>query len=289
MHSLLPRRWRRLATLLALLGGVVLLAVDLPFPAAADPVQTPRPSPSPSPSPSASPSGSSSPTVARGVLQPADPTSGPQGIDVSRYQGSVDWHKVRGSGIQFTYVKATEGQQYVDASFEANAQNAARAGVLRGAYHFARPDRGSGKDQANHLVNHGGGWKNDGKTLPAAVDMEWNPAGPTCYGMSEKQIVSWLWDFVNQYHARAGRWPVIYTPAVWWDQCTGGYSGFEHRGTPLWQSTLGNTPHQLARGWTRPTFWQYDQRTTVPGIPRLVDVNVFNGSTEKLHELAAQD
>ena len=275
MRLLLSRRWRRLATVLALVVGGVLVLGDLPFPAAADPLQTPTPSPSPA--------------VAAGGLAPADPASGPQGIDVSAHQRSVDWDRVRGSGIQFAYLKATAGRQFVDTSFESNAQNAARAGVLRGAYHFARPDRASGKDQANHLVNHGGGWKDDGKTLPAAVDMEWNPAGPTCYGMSRKQIVSWLWDFVNQYHARAGRWPVIYTPAVWWNQCTGGYSGFERRGDPLWQSTLGNTPRQLARGWTRTTFWQYEQRTTVPGIPRLVDIDVFNGSTEELHRLASKD
>jgi GH25 family lysozyme M1 (1,4-beta-N-acetylmuramidase) len=99
------------------------------------------------------------------------------GIDVSHYQGSINWTSVRNSGIEFAFIKSTEGTSYKDTQFNTNYVAAYNAGVIRGAYHFALPDRSSGAVQANYLASNGGAWSGDSRTPPAALDVEGNPYG----------------------------------------------------------------------------------------------------------------
>src|SRR5262249_22791906 len=66
-----------------------------------------------------------------------------KGIDVSNYQGKIDWQAVKKSGVVFAFAKATEGVDFVDKSFAANFKAMKAAGIIRGAYHFARPGRGA--------------------------------------------------------------------------------------------------------------------------------------------------
>lgn len=109
-------------------------------------------------------------TVLAVTASPAQAATTP-GIDVSRYQGSINWTSVRTAGIQFAYIKATEGVSYRDPNFGANYVGAYHAGVIRGAYHFALPNRSSGAVQANYLASNGGAWSADSRTLPAALDI----------------------------------------------------------------------------------------------------------------------
>ena len=83
--------------------------------------------------------------------------------------------------------------------------------MIRGAYHFALPDSSSGAAQADYFAKNGGGWSNDGITLPGALDIEYNPYGATCYGLSASAMVDWIEDFVTSYESATGRWPLIYT------------------------------------------------------------------------------
>lgn len=69
----------------------------------------------------------------------------------------------------------------------------------------------SGADQANYFVDNGGGWSADGKTLPGALDIEYNPYGDTCYSMSASELTNRIADFNATYRARTGRDVVIYT------------------------------------------------------------------------------
>ena len=82
----------------------------------------------------------------------------PVGIDVSKWQGSINWNSVRGAGIEFAWMKATEGLTYKDPNFSANYLGAYNAGVIRGAYHFARPDVSGGTAQADFFASNGGAW-----------------------------------------------------------------------------------------------------------------------------------
>jgi lysozyme len=98
------------------------------------------------------------------------------GIDVSKYQGDIDWTAVRASGVQFAWIKATEGGDRVDEKFAQNWAAAKAAGVPRGAYHFAYWCR-SGEDQAAWFTQN---VPNDPDALPPVLDVEWNGQSKTC-------------------------------------------------------------------------------------------------------------
>src|SRR6266511_817611 len=93
-------------------------------------------------------------------------------------------HAAAGGGIRFAYVKATEGTSYQNPYFAQQYVGSYNAGMVRGSYHFALPDASSGAAQADYFADHGGGWSADNQTLPGSLDIEWNPYGATCYGLS---------------------------------------------------------------------------------------------------------
>ena len=133
------------------------------------------------------------------------------GLDVSGYQGNVNWSATRSNGARFAYIKATQGTTYRNPYFAQQYTGSYSAGIIRGAYHFATPNTSSGAAQATFFVNHGGGWSRDGKTLPPALDLEYNPYGSACYGKTHAQMVAWIRDFASTVKARTGRDMVFYT------------------------------------------------------------------------------
>ncbi|MFB9902376.1 lysozyme [Allokutzneria oryzae] len=210
---------------------------------------------------------------------PVDPGTGVAvpGIDVSRWQGEVNWQDHWNQGKRFAYVKATEGTGYRNPFFGQQYNGSYNVGMIRGAYHFALPDRSSGAEQAHYFVNNGGGWSADGRTLPGALDIEYNPYGDTCYGLDHDAMTAWLRDFSDTYRARTGRFPAIYTSTSWWSKCTGNRGDFS--GTnPLWVARYAAEIGPLPHAWGVYTIWQY---SSTP-----IDQNSFNGSYDRLVALA---
>ncbi|WP_137993367.1 lysozyme [Streptomyces vilmorinianum] len=203
-----------------------------------------------------------------------------EGVDVSSHQGNVAWSTLWNSGVRWAYVKATEGTYYKNTYFTQQYNGSYNVGMIRGSYHFATPDTTTGAAQADYFVNNGGGWSRDGKTLPGALDIEWNPYGATCYGKTQSGMVAWIRDFVNRYKYRTGRDPVIYTATSWWKQCTGNYGGFATT-NPLWIARYATTVGELPAGWSYYTMWQY----TSSG-PTVGDHNHFNGDLSRVQALA---
>ncbi|TNC26112.1 lysozyme [Amycolatopsis alkalitolerans] len=197
------------------------------------------------------------------------------GIDVSGYQGNVDWTNYWGQGIRFAYVKATENTNYTNPYFAQQYNGSYNVGMIRGAYHFATPNTSTGAAQANYFVDHGGGWSADGKTLPGALDMEYNPYGATCYGLSKSAMTGWIRDFSNTYHARTNKWPAIYTSTSWWSQCVDGDFSSTN---PLWVARYASSVGTLPYNWGVYTFWQYSSSP--------IDQDTFNGSLDRLVVLA---
>lgn len=221
------------------------------------------------------------------VALPATPAQAATtpGIDVSHHQGAINWTSVRNSGIQFAFIKATEGTSFEDPRFDINYPAAYHAGVIRGAYHFALPDRSSGSVQAHFLASNGGAWSADNRTLPAALDLEGNPYGAYCYGRSDASMRNWIQDFLNTYRARTSRHAVIYTTTSWWRTCTGNWSG-PWDTSPLWIARWASSPGTLPAGAPFWSFWQYTSTGSVPGISGNVDRNLWNGSRARLIALA---
>jgi len=204
--------------------------------------------------------------------------SGVLGIDVSSWQGNVDWRRQAAAGKRFAYIKATEGTSYKNPYFGSQYTGAYRAGLIRGAYHFARPANSSGKTQAAYFAKNGGGWSPDGRTLPGVLDIEYNPYGPTCYGLSQPQMTAWIKSFIVEYKRLTRRDAVIYTTTDWWTRCTGNTTSFS-RTNPLWIARYGTTtPGKLPGSWTWATFWQY---SATP-----IDQNRFSSTYARLIVLA---
>lgn len=208
------------------------------------------------------------------------------GIDVSHWQGEIDWGAVADSGIRFAYMKATEGTSYTDPQFAENYTSSYNQGLIRGAYHFALPGNSGGAAQARFFVDNGGGWSADGQTLPPALDIEYNPYGENCYGLDHGEMVDWIANFSTTVKRLTGRFPAIYTTRDWWRQCTGNHGEFGDT-SPLWIANWGRDPYPLPSGWPVYTVWQYTSTGSVPGISGDVGRDVFNGSPERLRALAA--
>ncbi|MFD7923058.1 GH25 family lysozyme [Streptomyces sp. NPDC059740] len=203
------------------------------------------------------------------------------GIDVSHYQGSINWSSVKSAGIQFAYIKATESTTYKDPTFSTNYLGAYNAKVVRGAYHFARPNLSSGAAQATYFAANGGAWSRDNLTLPGMLDLEGG-----CYSMSTTSMRSWILDFYNTYKAKTGRDVVLYTSASWWNTCTGSWTGMSAK-SPLfaahWTTAANPT---IPAGFPYWTFWQYTDSGSVSGISGAVDRDRFSGGSDRLLALA---
>lgn len=215
-------------------------------------------------------------TAPSGATSLAAATKTP-GMDVSKWQGNVDWASWWSQGKRFAYAKATEGTSYQNSYFAQQYNGSYNVGMIRGSYHFALPDNSSGTSQADYFVDHGGGWSADGKTLPGVLDIEYNPYGATCYGLSQSSMRSWIAAFTSRYKARTGRDAVIYSTTSWWTTCTGNTSQFAST-NPLWIARYSSTVGTLPAGWSYYTFWQY---TDSP-----LDQDWFNGDLTRLKALA---
>jgi GH25 family lysozyme M1 (1,4-beta-N-acetylmuramidase) len=215
------------------------------------------------------------------LAAPVEKRSGVAGFDISHYQSSsYDFKGAYSAGARFVIIKATEGTDYKDPGFSAHYEGATSAGFIRGAYHFAHPDSSAGSTQAQYFHSNGGGWSKDGITLPGMLDIEYNPSGSTCYGLSQSSMTAWIKSFVDEYHSLTGRYPLIYSTANWWSECTGNTNDF-HTTCPLVLADYNSSPGTIPGGWPFQTIWQYNDSYKYGG-----DSDTFNGSLDDLKKLA---
>jgi lysozyme len=195
------------------------------------------------------------------------------GIDVSSWQGAVDWTAVKRSGRLFAFAKATEGQTFVDKTFATNRVAMAAAGLtLRGFYHFARPDRNSAAAEAEHFLRTVGPL---GAGEVPVLDLEVAPSAT---------VGDWAAEWLALVAKGTGRTPVLYSYQSYL------YSVPTARLTqyPLWVASWGNDDGTLPASppktdrWSRWTWWQYTSKATVPGVAGKVDDNVFAGTAAEL-------
>lgn len=192
------------------------------------------------------------------------------GVDVSDFQGRVDWRKVARAGYRFCFLKATEGVGYAASSFAVNRRDSKNAGLVFGAYHFFR----SGQDpvaQAEHFCAVIGDL---GDTmLPPCLDVEEFRRDPQTMG---KMVRAWL-QFVRQ---RYGRLPIVYCSPGTFDP---GVSGDDFGGFPLWVANYTRAPQPVVpTDWDHWDFWQYSSTGRVPGIVGNVDLDRFPGTPADL-------
>jgi GH25 family lysozyme M1 (1,4-beta-N-acetylmuramidase) len=196
-----------------------------------------------------------------------------QGIDVSHWQGSVNWTSVKNSGRKFAFCKATEGTTYTDPQFSTNWSHMKSAGLIRGAYHFGRPGSNP-TTQADYFCN---------VVHPTSGDLQMMLDIETTDGKTPSQVRSWIVSFINRIVYRTGRPGIIYTGFYFWRDSAGNGSNLN---CPLFLAAyVSNPASYVPAAWSYFTFWQYTSSGSVPGVSGNVDLDCFNGSTTGLNNL----
>ncbi|QKV18354.1 glycoside hydrolase family 25 protein [Oricola thermophila] len=198
------------------------------------------------------------------------------GVDVSRWQGDIDWHTLRKQGANFAWIKATEGVDHVDDAFRRNWIEAKRAGVPRGAYHFFYWCR-TARDQAKWFIRN---VPKEAGALPPVLDVEWNSHSRTCKHRPDKSdILEKMQVFLDALERHYGQRPIIYTsPDFYRDNLQGRFRDY-----PFWLRAVAEHPQKVypGRDWV---FWQYSGTGRAKGVSTHIDLNVFNGTERDWHE-----
>ena len=198
------------------------------------------------------------------------------GPDVSHYQGTVDWGRVKAAGASFAFAKASEGLHTQDDQFAHNWAGIKAAGIkVRGAYHFGHPEEDA-VAQAKHFISQVGA-TTSGDLL--VLDIE------TTGGQAPSAVAKWCDDFLASLMSGTdlpSNRVLVYTGAWFWNSKVGDSKASSH---PLWVSGYTSAP-PMPNDWSRWTYWQYTDKASDCGPAGAVDCSVFHGSLEDLHALA---
>lgn len=202
------------------------------------------------------------------------------GIDVARFQDSIDWAVARASGVTFAFIKATEGGDRVDPMFDDHWRGAGRAGVRRGAYHFFYHCRPA-TEQAHWFIRHVPRRRD---SLPPVLDLEWTPTSPTCTIRREGSVIrAEARAFLDIVARHYGKRPIVYTTIDFYRD----NELWRLTGADFWLRSVASHPHALYDG-RRWRFWQYSSTAIVPGVSGATDVNVFAGSLADWQSFAGE-
>lgn len=194
------------------------------------------------------------------------------GVDVSRWQGEIDWAKLRSQGANFAYIKATDGGDHLDPMFRKNWRAAEAAGLKRGAYHFFYWCRTAG-EQADWFIRNVP--RVEG-ALPPVIDVEWNGESRCRKRPSRAKVLEKMQVFMDKLEAHYGQRPIIYTaPDFYADNLKGQFLDY-----PFWLRSVAAHPSKRypGRKWV---FWQYSGSGLSHGVRGKIDLNAFNGSEQQ--------
>jgi len=208
-----------------------------------------------------------------------------RGIDISAYQhanGPINWRGLVGHGIKFVAVKASEDTYYTNPYYLPDTRAASRAGLAVLAYAFANPYRAGGPAAASFAVR-AAHYRRGRSALPLVVDLENDPYSTSdCYWFGRGRMIAWIAGFTSRVRTLTGQWPILYTTAAWWQECTGSTGRFGH--DPLWLADYDGGRPASPSPWTRWSFWQYSENGYLPGIG-WTDLDYFQseGALPSLH------
>ncbi|MGF6256576.1 glycoside hydrolase family 25 protein [Ensifer sp. LBL] len=194
------------------------------------------------------------------------------GIDVSKWNGDIDWMKVKNSGVSFAFIKATEGKDRVDTRFAEYWQKARAAGIPYAPYHFYY-FCSTADDQADWFIAN---VPKSAVYLPPVLDVEWNGESKTCrHRPTPDEVRVEMKRFMDRLEAHYGKRPIIYTSVDFHrDNLVDQFK--EHH---FWVRSVAKHPGEVyvERRWA---FWQYTSTGVIPGIDGATDINVFAGSAK---------
>ncbi|MGA3061748.1 MAG: GH25 family lysozyme [Methylocystis sp.] len=196
------------------------------------------------------------------------------GVDVSKYQGNIDWEAVKDAGVAFAFIKATEGGDAADSKFLRNWTAAKAAGIPRGAYHFVywcrQPHEEIGNFESVVPV--------EADALPPVLDVEATPTSRTCKRtLYREEVLADMRKMLEEMERHYGKKPIIYSSVDFYQSILHSNALAEY---PIWVRSTKYHP-TVRYGDRKWTFWQYRSDGSVPGIPGSVDQNTFHGTQEQ--------
>jgi GH25 family lysozyme M1 (1,4-beta-N-acetylmuramidase) len=207
------------------------------------------------------------------------------GVDVSSYEGTINWSSVKAAGYTFAFAKASEGVTITDSYFTGNQVNGVAAGMIMGAYHFARPENNSATAEANYFLSVAGSYIKS-CYLPPVLDVEDPPSGPALATFfTSAQLTTWIQTWMTTVQNATGIAPIIYIGphnAAFVNSSLNVYG--------LWIDDYNSSqtaPPPNIGVWTNWDFKQYSWTGTVPGISGSsnIDMDVFHGTMNQFNTL----
>lgn len=197
------------------------------------------------------------------------------GIDISHYQGKIDWEQlknamIKGCPVRFVIIKSTEGSSRLDENFRENFNQARDFGFIRGVYHFWS-NKSTAREQAYYFLDQV--HLTDGD-LPPVLDIEHKPADKSVEDF-QRDVLTWLHIVEDKYHVK----PIIYTYYKFKEQYL---SAPVFEDYPYWIAHYYVGKVQYKGKWK---FWQHTDVGKLPGIKGYVDFNIYNGSYYELKQL----
>ena len=192
------------------------------------------------------------------------------GIDVSKYQGAIDFDKVKAANIDYVFIRATEGITYQDIDFAANIESARAAGLVVGAYHFYETN----DDPIAQLGNFTNTVSLQRGDLPPIVDIE------KLHKNDDSNLTQNIQAFLDGLESHYGIKPIIYTGRNFANEYMAGFGDYA-----LWLAEYEVDAPTLPAGWADWTFWQWSQSSTIEGIDGQVDGDRYSGSAASFREL----
>lgn len=191
-----------------------------------------------------------------------------KGIDVSHWQGSIDWKKVAADGVKYVFIKATDGASKIDLKLSSNATGAAAAGLKVGFYHFARPDLNAPETEAANFFRNVKQYKTD---FPLALDVEGEEMAQK---VGAAALTAWCVKFLQALEKLSGGPVMIYTGASF----AKSYLGAALAKWPLWIANYGAETPMANSTWSTWAAFQYSDKGSVAGIAGNVDMNAMERS-----------
>lgn len=197
------------------------------------------------------------------------------GIDISHYQGKIDWEQLKnamlkGCPVRFVIIKSTEGSSRLDENFRENFNQARDFGFIRGVYHFWS-NKSTAREQAYYFLDQV--HLTDGD-LPPVLDIEHKPADKSVEDF-QRDVLTWLHIVEDKYHVK----PIIYTYYKFKEQYLSAPVFDDY---PYWIAHYYVDKVQYKGKWK---FWQHTDVGKLPGIKGYVDFNIYNGSYYELKQL----
>jgi len=197
-----------------------------------------------------------------------------KGVDVSHYQGVINWQGVASEGISFTFIKATQGEKTVDKQYKYNWQASLKSGLRRGVYHYFDPSVDA-ELQAKHFLNT---VQSDFGELPPVVDIE------SFEKESAEDILKALKVFLSVIEDETSCAPIIYTSTNFWNSL----KTHEFGHYLLWLADYAKQS-KTPNGWKAWTFWQFESDGKIAGIDGMVDLSYFAHQKSVLESLSCDN